>query len=182
MTPKREVMSESRNAICLDCRCMCECFRWGDDEEPYRCGGCLARIATESRDERLELIREKYALRAESERLAGELEEWKRAATEDMACICGCSDIDHETYDEGASCDHDDHWCLWAPISVGVELREATAQRDAIAKRLEAAEAALRKIERGCSADYVVEAGERADALQLMGIARAYFASGGVEK
>lgn len=54
-----------------------------------------------------------------------ELEE--ELATEREVCLCGCPINDHEIYDDGISCEHEDHECLLtcpAILATAVKLRE----------------------------------------------------------
>lgn len=76
--------------------------------------------------------------------LVRERDEWKAAASDDMDCICGCPQDEHETYEEGQGCEHEDHWCLFAPISVGVALRDAERRVAELETKLSLLESEIR--------------------------------------
>jgi hypothetical protein len=51
-------------------------------------------------------------------------------------CACGCPDADHENYDDGESCEHDDHECVRTSKAVLAMLAKLRAERKILAARV----------------------------------------------
>ena len=83
------------------CAAQRECRRLAGERDLWR------DLAAEAQVQLCAARRERDEVRAEVERLTGEL------ADERVVCLCGCPDAEHESrLDDGESCGHDDHDCI----------------------------------------------------------------------
>jgi hypothetical protein len=52
-------------------------------------------------------------------KLKGQVADLRAVCLESNAvCLCGCPDSEHERYDDGEGCGHDDHECVRASVTV----------------------------------------------------------------